>query len=436
MPSTPVDLKPAERLRVAASVLLPLVAQGAIIRRPRATAWAERHQTDRRARAVLAGLRDRYGDAPLVLPVGRRRLVVVTQPRDVRRLLEGTPAPFTPASFEKRGALAHFQPDGVLISSAAARAVLRPVNEAALQAGRPVHDDGQGFVRATAAAMDGLVDRARPAGQFDAAGFTDAWWELVLEIVLGPAARTDRRIIDLLDRLRRDGNWSWFRPRRPWLRRELERRIAAHLDTPAPGSLAARLRPAGLAVAVSQVPHWLFAFDAAAAATLRALAVASARPEVRDRLRAEAAQAGPGPAPLPYARACVLESLRLWPTTLAVLRDATRPIVWGRRMLPAGTGFVIVSAFFHRDPGRLAHADRFVPDAWIDGRHDADARMVPFSGGPAACPARNLVLLVASHALSRLSGHDPRVERGRFLRHDPLPCTMDHLALRFGIGAG
>ncbi|MBE1874892.1 cytochrome P450 [Myceligenerans pegani] len=435
MPGTPVDLTAAESTRVAASVLLPLVAQGAIIRRPRATAWAERHQTDRRARAVLAGLRDRYGDAPLVLPVGRRRLVVVTHSRDVRRLLEGTPAPFTPASFEKRGALAHFQPDGVLISSAAARAVLRPVNEAALQSARPVHDHAPAFARATSAAMDGLVERARPAGQFDAADFTDAWWELVLEIVLGAAARTDRRIIDLLDRLRRDGNWSWFRPRRPWLRHELEHRLAAHLDTPAPDALAGRLRPAGLATAVSQVPHWLFAFDAAAAATLRALAVVSARPEIRDRLRAEAARAGPGPALLPDARACVLESLRLWPTTLAVLRDATRPTVWGRRTLPAGTGFVIVSAFFHRDPRRLAHADDFVPHAWIDGRHEADARMVPFSAGPAACPARNLVLLVASHALSRLADQDLCVGRGRFLREDPLPCTMDHLALRFGIGA-
>jgi hypothetical protein len=44
------------------------------------------------------------------------------------------------------------------------------------------------------------------------------------------------------------------------------------------------------------------------------------------------------------------------------------------------------------------------------------------------------VLLVASHALVRLAGHDLRVERGRYLREDPLPCTMDHLGLRFAAG--
>jgi cytochrome P450 len=438
MSPTPVDLTAAENIRVLGRVLAPLVAQGAIVRRPRVTAWAERHQTDRTARAVLADLRERHGGAPLVVRIGSRRLVVVTEPEDVRRLLEGSPEPFTPATKEKHAALAHFQPEGVLISSTAERWHRRPFNEAALQTDQPVHDDGAAVVDAVHRGAAAVTQRLASTGRFDAQGFTDAWWGIVLEVVLGSKARGDRELVAVLDALRRDANWSWLRPRRSRLREELEGRIASYVQTPEPGCLAAAAHRCGPATAVGQVPHWLFAFDAAGAATLRALAMAAARPAVRDRLLAGAEPAGrPATsrttAVLPYARACVLESLRLWPTTFAVLRDSTGPTDWGGRTLPAHTGFAVVSAFFHRDPARRERADAFVPEAWLDGRNSADWGLIPFSGGPVACPGRNLVLLVASHLLTLLAARDLRVARGRYLARDPVPATMDHLGLRFRV---
>ncbi|MFD2028773.1 cytochrome P450 [Promicromonospora aerolata] len=439
MSPTPVDLTAAENLRVLGRVLAPLVAQGAIVRRPRATAWAERHQTDRTARTVLADLRARYGGAPLVVRIGSRRLVVVTEPEDVRRLLEGSPEPFTPATKEKRAALAHFQPEGVLISSTAERWHRRPFNEAVLQTEQAVHDDGPAVVDAVQHGAAELTQRLDSTGRFDAQSFTDAWWGIVLDVVLGPKARDDRELVAMLDALRRDANWSWLHPRRSGLCDDLESRIASYVLTPDPQGLAAAAHRCGPATAVGQVPHWLFAFDAAGAATLRALAMAAARPAVRERLLAEAEPAGPAggpagdsaPALLPYARACVLESLRLWPTTFAVLRDSTGPTEWGERTLPTDTGFAILSSFFHRDPARLGHADAFVPEAWLDGRNNADWGLIPFSGGPVACPGRNVVLLVASHLLTRLAARDLRVARGRYLARDPVPATMDHLGLRF-----
>lgn len=428
---TPVDLRPAEAARVVGQVLAPLVAQGAIIRRPRATAWAERHQADRTARAVLAGLRERHDRAPLAFGVGARRFVVVTEREDVRRLLEDSPEPFSPATKEKRGALAHFQPEGVLISSTTERWHRRPFNEHALQMDQPVHDDGAAFVDAVRRGVVDLTRQLDATGRFDAYAFHEAWWGIVLEVVLGTKARGDRELVAILNALRRDANWSWLHPRRTRLREELDRRIASYLRAPEPGSLAASAHRSGPATAVGQVPHWLFAFDAAGAATLRALAIIAARPEVRGRVLAETGQSGP--ALLPYARACVLESVRLWPTTFVVLRESTGPTIWGRRTLPAHTGFVVVSSFFHRDPAERPHADAFVPEAWLDGRNDGDWGLVPFSGGPAACPGRNVVLLVASHLLARLAERDLRVARGRYLARDPLPATVDHLGLRFRI---
>jgi hypothetical protein len=275
---TPVDLSTGEAARVVGQVLAPLVAQGAIIRRPRATAWAERHQADRTARAVLSGLRERHDRAPLAFGVGPRRFVVVTERDDVRRLLEDSPEPFSPATKEKRGALAHFQPEGVLISSTTERWHRRPFNEHALQMDQPVHDDGAAFVDAVRRGVVELTRQLDATGRFDAYAFHEAWWGVVLEVVLGTKARGDRELVAILNTLRRDANWSWLHPRRTRLREELDRRIASYLRAPEPGSLADAAHRSGPATAVGQVPHWLFAFDAAGAATLRALAVVQARP--------------------------------------------------------------------------------------------------------------------------------------------------------------
>ncbi|MFL1428086.1 MULTISPECIES: hypothetical protein [unclassified Nocardiopsis] len=102
--------------------LLPLlslqVARGVIVRRPGGEALAARLDADRRLAALLRELRERYGDRPLPLTVAGRPLVLVLAAEDVRDLLERTPDPFSPGGREKRGALAHFQPHGVLVSDA------------------------------------------------------------------------------------------------------------------------------------------------------------------------------------------------------------------------------------------------------------------------------------------------------------------------------
>src|SRR5690606_31988282 len=104
----------------------------------------------------------------------------------------------------------------------------------------------------------------------------------------------------------------------------------------------------------------------------------------------------------PYLRACVLESLRLWPTTPLVLRDTVADTTWETGTLPAGTGMVIFAPFFHRDDERLPYAHRFAPEVWLGEDHAGGAiplgdwPLIPFSRGPAICPARNLVLLLGT----------------------------------------
>ncbi len=450
MSATPVDLSARETLDVLRHVLAPMLAEGAIVRRPRVTAWAERQQVDRQAARVLDTLRDRYDGAPLSVRIGPRRVVLVTTPQDVARILDGSPEPFTPATREKTAALRHFQPSGVLISPPAARRSRRPLNERALASGHRAHPDADQIVAQVARTADEIAAAVDASGGLDAATFTEAWWRLVRTVTLGERAREDHELTDRLTALRRGANWAYFQPVRHRLRAAFREQVAARVAEAEPGTLAAAARAAAEDLArtadgtgyaydpADQVPHWLFAFDAAGMATLRALAVAAARPAVRERLVDELAaadpvlaDAGPGAPVLPYARACVLESVRLWPTTLVILRDATEPTTWGGRTLPAGTGFAVVSGYVHRDAGRIDFADAFTPEAWLDGRADADRALVPFSAGPAECAGRDVVLFTTSHLLARLAGLGLAVDRGEHLADDPLPRTVDHLQLRF-----
>ena len=400
-----------DTLRVLSTVLAPVLAQGPIIRRPRVLALAERLDADRRAGRLLRRLRTRYGSGPLRLRVPGRSVVVLLSPEDVRTVLLGTPEPYTPANREKVAALSHFQPHGVLVSSGPLRAERRQVNEAVLDTGRPVHRLGADFAHAI------RTETGTLPGELDWAGFSAMWWRIVRRIVLGAGARDDDELTDLLTGLRRAANGAYLPPKRAARRRRFEQRLRAHLDRAEPGSLAALLArtPAtDAADPAGQVPHWLFAFDAAGIAAYRALALVAADPG-----------ASTDPA---YLRAAVLESVRLWPTTMVILRDSTAPVDG----FPAGTAYVIVSSYLHRDPA-LPYADRFAPEIWLDGRADDTGALVPFSAGPGTCPGRDLVLFTTGTLLDALlDGYlfrpVPRLDPA-----GPLPGTLDHTALRFAV---
>jgi cytochrome P450 len=141
------------------------------------------------------------------------------------------------------------------------------------------------------------------------------------------------------------------------------------------------------------------------------------------------------PQALPVLRACVLESLRLWPTIPAVLRDTTAATTWGGDELPAGTSVVVFAPFLHRDDRDHEEAHRFAPEVWLDGDL-GEWPLIPFSGGPGACPGRDLVLLVATTVLAAVLERGSVVLRPphRLDASRPLPGTLDPFRLRFRIG--
>lgn len=427
-----------DTLRVAGTVLLPLVARGLLLRRAAVVAAAERLHLEQRAVALLVELRERYGSGPLVLRIPRRRIAVVLDADQAAEILERSPHPFTPANLEKRAALRHFQPHGVLISEGAEREDRRRFNERALDTSAPVHSHAGEMLDAVTGEAERLRDDAATRGELDWDLFITSWFRMVRRLVLGEEAAHDEHLTDLLAELRSDANWAYARPRRQRLRSAFDARLSHHLRRAEPGSLAAVMGETPTTSATvphQQVPQWLFAFDAAGMAAIRTLALIAAHPdtedEVLDELRDRDLRV---PQELPLLRGCVLDGLRLWPTTPAILRDTTTVTDVAGATLPADTAVLIYAPLLHRDPS-LPYADRFEPRLWF-GEGAARQPLVPFSAGPASCPGRNVVLLTVSTFLAvLLDGASYRLEPPDLLRADvPLPGVLSPYALRFGVG--
>lgn len=422
----------ADTARVVLRVLVPMVARGAIIRRRPVVTLLARIDGDAKAVRLLAGLRSRYGDGPLRLRLPGRTMALVLSARDAETTLSDTER-FRPANREKRAALRHFQPHGVLVSPPEARPPRRRFTEAVLETGRPVHAMADRFAGAVEQELAGLPAR------LDWDTFSVAWWRAVRRITLGDPARDDDALTDLLASLRRDANWAFARRRRARTGERFRRHVRRYLDAAEPGSLAAlATEPAAdLATpddAVDQFAHWLFAFDAGGIAVFQALGLLAVHPQQRSVATTECADHRGRPAELPYLRACLLEAVRLWPTTPVILRDAAADTVLTGAVLPAGTALVIFAPLLHRDPAVLPYADRFEPDAWLTGDAVDSWSVLPFSAGPASCPGRELVLLAASTALATvLSGHEVRPDGTALSRTEPLPGTLDPFRLRFAL---
>ncbi|GAA1930141.1 cytochrome P450 [Streptomyces sodiiphilus] len=440
-PSAPPSALPRasarDEMRIAGQLILPKILEGVIVRHRFGMAPSERFQWDRRGIDLVREMRERYGPGPLHLRAGGRSMALLLEQEDVARVLDGTPEPFTPATAEKRGALAKFQPHGSLITRGEKREQRRRFNEDALEMDKPLHHLAPAVVRVVREEAARLAeDAAAAGGVLDWDTFHQAWWRGVRRIVLGDDAAKDTGLTRGLDRLRAAANLSVFAPRRKRLRAEFLVQLQRYAFSAGPQTLAGSLQQMHTdpdTDPVGQIPHWLFAFDAEAIVTLRALALLAGHPAEAGRAREETGGADlDEPRELPFLRGTVLESVRLWPTTPMVLRESTEDTRWRGTVIPAGTGFAVYAPWFHRAEPAGAVADRFVPDIWLDGRARENRGFVPFSGGPGRCPGENLVLFTAATWLASLLDHrdfepasTPRPEAGT-----PLPKTLNHFTLR------
>ena len=416
-----------ENVRFNALVIVPNAVQGIFRRRRPAVAAATAAGLDGQAAALLRGMSRGHGGGPVWVRVVKDPALLLLDPADIDRALQGSPEPFAADPPAKRDGMAAFQPDAVTISrgEAVARA-------AAFRRGGP-EEPGAGQ------AAEGLgADLPRGAGpDADRAGGGERRrgrlgrlprmvQRIARRLILGDGAADDDELTELLGELMSEGNGMPGESGEGV--KQLERMIARHVKRADRGSVAARFaaapkgsrtKPAG------QVPHFLFALgDTLAINAFRALAVLASDDHVLGRAR----ESGE------YLGACLDEAMRLWPTTAMLSRETTEELEWSGETIPAGTQVVIVNTFSHRDRDRVEAADRFDPEAWIDGEAASYAGFNHFSRGPQVCPGTAIATGVGELVLAELIDRfDPVAESPQLDLSEPLPHMVDFFSIRVGL---
>ncbi|MDQ0674316.1 cytochrome P450 [Pseudarthrobacter siccitolerans] len=424
-------------------VFLPTTAKGPIIRRPKVEAGAERLGLDDRAVRRMAKLARKYREGPLMLRLPGREQAVVLQPEHLHYVLANSPEPFSPASSEKKAALAHFEPRFVLISEGRERTARRALQEQVLDAHSPIHHLAASFIPIVRGEADQLlrgIKDGSPAGNMELGWdhFIQTWDRVVRRSIFGDQARDDHELTDMLAKLRENANWSFLKPKDKGLRTKFLSRVEDRMKNAEPGSLAfsmAKMHPGQDAAPVDQIPQWLFALETTGMATFRTLALLATHPEHLAAAKAEVEQDRTERRHLPFLRACVLDSLRLWPTTPMILRQSTREVEWPDGDMPARCGVLIYVAYFHRDEAHVPQAHSFTPERWLDKNGDEGWPLVPFSDGPVFCPGRQLALMLSSAMLASL------IEKSSFTLSSPqalgperrLPGALNNFSLRFTV---
>jgi hypothetical protein len=421
-----------DTILVLSSVVLPTFSKGVIIRRPWVEKWAARLNLDLRAVKLLQRLRRKYGSRPLLLRIPYRPHLLLLAPEDVDHVLQSSPVPFATATREKRAALSHLEPNNVLISDAPERAVRRPYHEQALATPERVHPLAARFKKVIDEEIAGILDCQKSGlfGQLDWNVFSTAWFRIVRRVVLGDCARQDDALTQEVNRLRARANWAFLLRKDEGQLREFQRHLGIYIERAEPGSLLAVAPKARDVDPESQVAQWLFAFDPAGMATFRSLALLATHPHYLRQARCEASS---NALDLPFTRTCLLEALRLWPTTPAILRELTEAKHLDEGEVDKGTGALIFTPFFHRDNQRLAFAHRMSPETWSRANSLPATGLVPFSAGPAICPAHNLVPLLASLTLAAVISKVAVRLVSPVLDPEMLPGTLNHFEMRFEI---
>jgi cytochrome P450 len=418
---------------------LPEFARGPVIRRPLTMRQLARLDTQAAAQRFCMRLRVRYGGRSLYVKGPRGKVLLLLSQGDVERVLRSSDSVFSLRTEDKWRAFSPVQPDSLLLSRGKSREDQRRFTDAVLQPGRAPHDLARRIDQVMAEELDGIFGH-RPA-VVSWKRLRDGYYRAVLRLVLGDAARDDVQILSALNTLRREGNWVGLRPWREKrvrsLRQAMMARIEPHVAAAADGSLAGLFAAAPqspLTRPAVQVPHWLMALEGIGTTVLgTTLALLAGHPEHYERARAEASATG---GDREHLRACLYESLRLWPLVPTLQRVVTTPTGWHGATLAAGTDITIPVAVHSRNP-QIDYADAFTPQAWLDGRASADWWIVPFSAGPGRCPGADLGGQVGAAVLATLlrqyDFHPAGPELGA---GGPLPQTLDPFSLRLSVRPG
>ena len=107
---------------------------------------------------------------------------------------------------------------------------------------------------------------------------------------------------------------------------------------------------------------------------------------------------------LEYTQHVVAETLRLYPPTTGVNRQAIEPVTLDGFELPAGAEFLIPQWVPHRDERFWDDPKAFRPDRWARNVDRPEYAYFPFSGGPRVCIGNDFARQELTLALATMIG--------------------------------
>jgi cytochrome P450 len=422
----------ADGVRFTAQVGLPNVLQGLFRKRELPTRVAGLARAELQGYLLMRGLVDRHGPAPFWVRVGAEEVLLVHRPEDLEFVLDGSPDPFASDPDKKRNGMSAFQPDALTLSRGDVWRARRTFAEAVLETGSPLHRLAGRFLAIAAEEATALADQ----GSFDVGALTAGFQRVTRRVVFGDAAADDTAIHEQLGALMAAGNTGRGKPAKGY--DAFLAHLQEYVDSPDPealsglfAALAGGVEPAG------QVVHWLFAMgDTLPANLMRAFALLATHPEQLREVRAELSGADlttpAGVGGLAYLGGCILEAMRLWPTTPLFARVTTREVTFpDGGTLPEGTQVMIYNVFNHRNKELVLFADRFAPGEWSTGDAASNWSFNFFSNGPQGCPGAGLSVFLGQAFLATvLAAHDPELDGARLDPGSPLPHGLDVFGLK------
>jgi cytochrome P450 len=393
-----------EGIRFTAQIGAPNIILGLFNKRELPSRIASTVGADYLGYRLVDGMVKSYGPGPFYVRVARDEALLLTHPDDLKFVLGGSPDPFASDPPPKRKGMSAFQPDALTISRHPVWENRRRFAEAVLDTGKPMHRLAQPFTEVARETAEELSQR-----QMTWQSFNEAFQKMTRRVLFGDKAASNARLTDLLGELMSAGNKMPGEPAPGY--DDLISMIDGYLRDPEPDSLAGMVAQApavGDVKPAGQMVHWLFATgDTLAANTFRALGALSTHMEQQREVRAEMAAAditsAAGIASLKYLAGCLLEAMRLWPTTALFGRVATRDVKFPNgAVLPKDTQVLIYNVFNHRNRERIPYADRFSPGEWVSGDAGDDWSYNFFSHGPQGCPGAGLSVFLGQTVLAHV----------------------------------
>jgi cytochrome P450 len=420
-----------EGVRFTAQVGVPNVVQGLFRKREAVVTVVGKLPAEHLAYRLVEGLARKYGPDPFWVRVGTEETLLLTHPEDIQTVLGGSPSPFASDPEAKRKGMAAFQPNALTISRGDLWAKRRVFADAVLKPGSRAHPLARQFAALAVETADDLVAADQPL-RFDA--LNAAFQRLTRRVVFGEAAAEDEGLSAQLADLMAAGNKMPGKPAAGY--QQFHDNIAAYVNNPDPTALSGMIAgaPSDDETDVpGQLIHWLFAMgDTLPANLFRTLALLATHPDALQRVRDDV-----GTKKLTtvktvtdsrYLAGCILEAMRLWPTTALFGRVQAEEFRWknGQRT-PAGTPLLIHNLYNHRNRSRIAYADHFAPEEWSEGTAGDDWSFNFFSHGPQGCPGGGLSIFLGQAFLGRLvTQSTPKLTSGPRLRpHQRLPYAFD-----------